>query len=86
MDELRPRDWDRGREDLFADPGLRDLREDPAVRDIETDPGIRDLVRDLGTRDAIRLGISPSELTATEAHFSVVAARSGGFIISRLRY
>jgi hypothetical protein len=79
VDEPRPRDWDRGRQDLFTDPGTRDLREDPAERDVHTDLGSRDLIRDLGAREAVRLGIRPSELRSTEARIALEPTRSGGF-------
>jgi hypothetical protein len=79
----RPRDQDRGREDLLADPGTRDLLNDAEERDLSRDPGFQDLVRDLGIREELRLGVLPTERLPNEARLAISSARSGAFVVPR---
>jgi len=77
MVEPKPRDPDRGQEDLLSDPGNRDLQEDGAERDLRTDPGVQDLLRDPGVGETVRLGPMSSDTSAGDLRFGVSSARTG---------
>ena len=81
MHGLRPRDQDRGQEDLLRDAGERDLRRDGAERDLREDPGTQDLVRDRGVGDTIRLGPLATDRSTRDLRSSISSARRGRWTV-----
>jgi hypothetical protein len=86
VERLRPRDHDRGNQDLVSDLGARDLARDGVRRDLLEDRGVQDLARDLGVVDSVRLGayvVGQEPLTRVVPSGSL--AISGGYAATRRR-
>jgi hypothetical protein len=85
MEELRPRDRDRGSQDLLSDLGTRDLVRDGRRRDLLQDRGVQDLVRDLGVIDSARLGAFGAGRELSRVSLSASLSISGGYSTVRRR-